>query len=75
MGNDTVRLNLRIGKNVRARIEMLKDATGAESLTEVLRRALALYDALLQERAKGYALILRDDDGSEREVSFMSEEE
>lgn len=41
----------------------------ADSITEVVRRALAVYDVLLTAvRERGERLILRSSDGTEREV-------
>jgi hypothetical protein len=54
---------------VRERLEELRDRTGAESITEVVRRAVALYDTLLSESdVKGTRLVLRDAKGNERDL-------
>lgn len=63
------RLNLELPERVRARLEQLRMMSEADSITEVVRRALAVYDVLLTAvRERGERLILRSSDGTEREV-------
>lgn len=69
--NDTVRLNLRILASMRDQLERVKEDAQAESLTQVLRNALVLYDALLAETKNGKTLILRDEEGNEKEVLLI----
>lgn len=69
--NDTVRLNLRIRASMRDQLERVKEDAQAESLTQVLRNALVLYDALLAETKNGKTLVLRDDEGNEQEVLLV----
>lgn len=69
--NDTVRLNLRIRASMRDQLERVKEDAQAESLTQVLRNALVLYDALLAETKNGKTLILRDEEGNEKEVLLI----
>jgi hypothetical protein len=52
---------------VRKQLENLRDQTTADSLAEVIRRALAVYDILRQATAKGGAIYIRAED-VEREV-------
>lgn len=68
---DTVRLNLRIRSSTRDRLERVKEDAQAESLTQVLRNALVLYEALLAESQKGKTLVLRDEEGNEQEVLLV----
>lgn len=51
------RLNLAIPESVRQRIEALQEATEAQSLTEVIRRALAVYEFLVKEKADGARVV------------------
>ncbi|MDI1442601.1 hypothetical protein [Polyangium sp. 6x1] len=50
----------------------MQELSEADSLTEVIRRALTLYDALLvtarEDRGK---LVVRYEDGSERELMLV----
>ncbi|HVK71265.1 MAG TPA: ribbon-helix-helix protein, CopG family [Polyangium sp.] len=64
-----VRLELELPERVRARLEELRAMNGADSLTEVVRRALATYDVLLTAtRNRGNTIVQRSHDGAEREV-------
>lgn len=58
-----VRLNLTITPRVRDRLERLQTVSDAESLTEVVRRALAIYDDLLEVRRGGGRIVLEYADG------------
>jgi hypothetical protein len=64
------RLNLEIGKEVRERIEELMDETGARSLTDVVSRALAVYDFLCKQKKKGGKILIQDDQGT-RELVLL----
>lgn len=52
-------------------MEILQEKTEADSLTEVIRKALQVYDFLIEEREHGCKTILRDDNGNEREVVLI----
>jgi hypothetical protein len=64
------RLNLEIGKEVRERMEELMDETGARSLTDVVSRALAVYDYLWRQKGKGGKILIQDDEGT-RELVLL----
>ena len=69
---ETSRLNLEMPVEVRKRLEQLRDATNADSLSEVIRRALGVYAYLLDEQKAGRKLITKGkakDD--EREVVLI----
>ncbi|GEM_PF-6104657 len=69
---ETRRLSLKISKLVSDRIELLVDKTDADSLTEVIRRSIAIYDHLINETSEGKAeLILRSPDGEEKTVLIL----
>lgn len=53
---------------VRDSLEQLRDETNADTLTEVIRRALALYEFAWKARKKGAKLVLHEVDGSERDL-------
>ena len=63
----TSRLTLEMAEPVRKQLEHLRDQTHADSLTEVIRRALAVYDLLRQAKADGGTIVLHNGD-SEREL-------
>lgn len=67
----TVRLNLEIAKRVRDRLERLKHTSGADSLTEVIRRALTVYDVLLQVGEEGSKLVVHHRDGSKETLRIV----
>jgi hypothetical protein len=66
----TSRLNLEMAESVRQQLEQLRDRTQADSLAEVIRRALAVYDFLWTEKDKGNALVVKSERG-EREVVLL----
>lgn len=66
----TRRLSLEMSEVVRQNLEDLRDRTQADSMTEVIRRALAVYELLWDEKTKGAKLVLRAPDG-EKEVILL----
>ena len=64
------RLNLEVSQPIRERLERLKDETEADSLTEVIRRALAVYELLWNQHKQGAQAIVRQD-GTERELIIV----
>lgn len=57
---------------VRERLEHLRDATEAESLAEVIRRSLAIYETLWRvEREEGAKVIVRYPQGDERDLLII----
>lgn len=67
-GEPKVRLNLELTERVRDRLERLRSETEADTLVEVVRRALAVYDTLIASRENEEKLIIRSRDGAEREL-------
>jgi len=63
----TSRLTLEMANSVRKQLEHLRDQTAADSLTEVIRRALSVYDLLGKATLEGGRIIVETPDG-EREV-------
>ena len=53
------RFNLELTKGAKDQLEELQRRTEAASLTEVIRKALAVYDALQQHTATDWELFLR----------------
>ena len=66
----TTRLTLDLADPVRKKLEQLKDRTQADSLVEVVRRALAVYAFVWDEKAQGRALVTRGEEG-DREVVLL----
>ena len=67
---ETERLNLVVSKAVRERLKGLQKATDADSMTQVIKKALAVYDFLWQEKSKGARLMVKSEDG-ERELVLL----
>lgn len=65
---ETVRLTIEVTKPVRDRLGRLKAMSGARSTAEVIRRALASYEALLEAKERGEPILVREADGTEREL-------
>lgn len=65
------RLSLDLTPQVKARIENLRDITEAESITEVIRRALASYELLCEAQASGKSIFIRDSNGEESSIILL----
>lgn len=65
MKNSTTRarLNLAVTQQVKDRLDRLVDETEAESVTEIVRRSLSLYDELIGIEKSGGRIILENDEG------------
>lgn len=66
-----VRLNLDLPEEVKERLEVIREQTHADSMSEVIRRALAVYDFLSIEKLNGATLIVRGADGSEKQLELL----
>ena len=64
------RLNLELNVAVRQRLEELRLETKADSLTEVVRRALAVYDYLWSQKKLGARLLIEHNE-EVREVVLL----
>lgn len=63
-----IRLSLSLSPKVKNRLEKLQDLCEADSMTEVIRRSLAVYEVLLENQHEGGVTFVREQDGREREV-------
>lgn len=70
-GEKRVRLNLEISESVRDRIEGLREESGAESLTEVIRKALSAYEFLIKHKKNKGKIILIDQNNKEKELEIL----
>jgi hypothetical protein len=57
-------------KEVKDLLMDLRDRTGADSLAEVVRRSVAVYDHLWQKKEEGASLIVRSPEG-EKELLLL----
>lgn len=60
-----------MSEEVRQKLESLREKTDADSLSEVVRRALAVYDFLWSERERGTKLLVRGADDKDRELLLL----
>ncbi len=64
------RLNLALAELVRTRIEELQHETGAQTLTEVVSKSLAVYDFLWTRKKAGAKVLIQDSEGT-RELVLL----
>lgn len=67
-----VRLNLDLPVSVRERMDRVREMSEADTISEVIRRSLAVYEALLDMAHDGAKVVTRGRDGTE-EVVLMPE--
>ena len=60
-----VRLNLAMPPETKELLDTLQDRTGAASVTETIRRAIALLDAVSKEQKNGGEIYVHRADGAE----------
>ena len=65
------RLNLEVHPKILGRIDAIRDQTLADSRSQVIRRALAVYDLLITQQNDGNSVIVRQKNGQEREVLLV----
>lgn len=66
------RLNLEMSEKVSDRLENLKKVTDADSLSEVIRKSVAVYDHLWNEKSRKNAeVIVRLPDGTEEKLVLL----
>lgn len=58
--DEKIRLNLVVNQHVKSRIERLQEMAEDASITEVVRRALAVYEELLKIREEGGRLVVEN---------------
>lgn len=66
----TSRLTLDLAQAVKTRLEELRNEVGADTMTEVVRRALSLYDYIVTAKKGGAAIILKKGE-QEHAVEFF----
>jgi hypothetical protein len=70
--NERIRLNLAITPTVHDRLQRLREISESETITEVVRRAMAVYDLVLTHVSAGGDVILRHPDGREETVRIIT---
>lgn len=69
-GEGKSRLNLEVSARTRMRLEQLRMLTEADTLVEVVRRALQVYESLWLALRNGKTLIVRSPDGTEEKITL-----
>ena len=65
------RLNLAISASVREKMEELRIQTGAESLTEVVRRSIDVFEMIIKEQAEGNHIQIQRKDKPPIEIKVI----
>ena len=69
--SDRIRLSLDVDAKAKAQIEIIRKRTGAASLTDIIRRAVALYDLVTEHVGQGGKLVFRHADGREETLRLL----
>jgi hypothetical protein len=68
---ERVRLNLEFPPQIYEQMQVVQKRSNAASLTEVLRRSLALYDLITEHVGEGGGIVLVDRDGKEEKLRIL----
>jgi hypothetical protein len=71
MEKEKYKFNLILTEGAKEQLEQLQKRTGAASFAEIIRRSLAVYDALHEHTEKGWELILRNKADKKTEKSVL----
>lgn len=69
---ERVRLNIAIPPFVKDQLDSIVDRSGASSVTEVIRRSVALYDLVLEHISEDGTLVFRNSDGTEEVLKILA---
>ena len=64
-------MSLAVTKTMKGKLDRLQDAIDAETLTETLRRAVAVYEELIEFKNEGGRVILEDCDGNQEVLRLV----
>jgi hypothetical protein len=70
-GVEKVRLNLELTSVARDQLERVQKRTHSPSITEIIRRALALFDLFTEHTASGGEVVFRHRDGVEEKLKIL----
>lgn len=68
---EKVRLNLEFAPQIYEQMQAVQQRSHAASLTEVLRRALALYDLVTEHLVDGGNVVLVDGKGKQEKIHIL----
>ena len=71
MEKEKYKFNLILTEGAKEQLEQLQKRTGAASFAEIIRRSLAVYDALQEHTSAGWELILREKAGKKTEKPVL----
>ncbi len=63
-----VRLVLEISPKIREKLDLIISRIEANSMSDVFRRALAIYEVIIEHHLSGGKIILKTKEGSEKEL-------
>ena len=65
------RYNLTLPQKTKDLVDQLQTRTGSTSMAEVVRRALALLDAVIEQQAQGGTVLVRWPDGTHSKLIIL----
>lgn len=65
---ETVRMTVYMNQLVKDRIDGLVSLTGSNGVPEMLRKAMAIYEMIVDNHINGGQVILRSQNGNDREI-------
>lgn len=68
---EKIRLNLDISRDTRECLDVLQEETKLSSISDVVRRALALLTVVIENEKEGGKLVFRKKDGSEETLRLI----
>lgn len=68
---EKTRLNLELTNQARDQIQRLRARTNSSSVTEVIRRSLALYDLFTEHSQEGGEVIFQHPDGTKERLRIL----
>ena len=66
-----IRLNLEFPPPIHQQMQVVQERSNASSITETLRRSIALYDLITEHVSEGGQVILRDANGEEEKLRIL----
>lgn len=68
---ERVRLNLEFPPQIHQQMQVVQQRSNAASLTEMLRRSVALYDLITEHVAEGGDIVLVGQDGTQEKLRIL----
>lgn len=71
VGQGRARLSLDLDAVTKANFEALRERTGSGSLTDLIKKSVALFDVATDHQARGGAIVFRYPDGREERLVLL----